>query len=129
MGLVDYSVEQVSSHWDACGRGGKTLAHFMLKTWALIICREDMLMKFKKIALASIVLGISLACVGCQTPNWQNSNLGRSSQNTAFDYGEVNPPPPDQAVPRFIEQQDPDHYVANQLRREATNLSGYNRKS
>ena len=67
-------------------------------------------MVFKKIALTGIVLGIGLVGVGCQT---QNQGGGLSRQST----------------PRFIEEPDTTDYVADQLRREATNLvGGYNRK-
>ena len=64
-------------------------------------------MVFKKIIFASIILGIGLVCVGCQT----QSSGSSFSQNTPK---------------RFIEEPDTDDFVADQLRNRATNF--YNEK-
>ena len=64
-------------------------------------------MNVKKIVSASIILGIGLVSVGCQTPN-AGGGLSQKSP------------------PRFIEEPDTDDFVADQLRSKATNF--YNEK-
>ena len=64
-------------------------------------------MMLKKIALPSIILGIGLLCVGCQT----QTSGGSLSQKTPL---------------RFVEEPDTSDFVADQLRNKATNF--YNEK-